>query len=42
MAKKANPKQDGSGQGKRANQGRGGCIPPKNQGYNKNQNKSKK
>jgi len=25
MAKKGTPKKDGSGKGKRANQGRGGC-----------------
>lgn len=26
------PKRDGSGRGTRANQGRGGCSPPKNRG----------
>jgi len=29
MAKKGVPKKDGSGKGKEANQGRGGCAKPK-------------
>ena len=29
MANKGTPKKDGSGKGKRANKGRGGCKPPK-------------
>ena len=27
MAKKGVPKRDGSGKGRRANKGRGGCLP---------------
>lgn len=30
MAEKGKPKRDGSGKGRRLNQGRGGCNPPKN------------
>lgn len=29
---KGKPKRDGSGKGRRANRGRGGCNPPKNRG----------
>ena len=32
MAKKGIPKQNGSGNGTRQNQGRGGCKTPKKQG----------
>ena len=32
MAKKGKPKRDGSGNGMRANRGRGGCNPPKRKG----------
>ena len=32
MAKAGEPKRDGSGKGKRANQGRGGCKPTKKTG----------
>lgn len=33
---KGKPKQDGSGQGRRANQGRGGCTTPKPTGQGRN------
>lgn len=32
---KGKPKQDGSGKGKRANRGRGGCKTPRNTGKNR-------
>ena len=32
MAKKGTPKRDGSGKGKSANKGRGGCTPARNKG----------
>ena len=35
MAKKGTPKRDGSGKGKQANKGRGGCKPPKGKGRGK-------
>ena len=35
------PKKDGSGGGKRANQGRGGCAPSKQPKSGKGSNKSK-
>jgi len=34
--KKPVPRQDGSGRGVRANQGRGGCKPPKSRGIRRN------
>ena len=35
MAKKKEPKKDGSGKGLRANKGRGGCKTPKKSGKGK-------
>ena len=32
VAKKGVPKRDGSGRGRRANKGRGGCKTPRNKG----------
>jgi len=39
MAKKAIPKQDGSGGGKRLNKGRGGCTTTKTTGQGRNKKK---
>jgi hypothetical protein len=39
MAKKGVPRRDGSGQGTRRNQGRGGCAPPKQPKRGKGSNK---
>lgn len=36
MAKKGEPKKDGSGEGKRVNRGRGGCSPTKETGRGSN------
>jgi hypothetical protein len=37
MATKGVPKRDGSGQGKRLNRGRGGCVPTRKTGKGTNQ-----
>lgn len=36
MNRKRIPKHDGSGQGKRANRGRGGCSQPRSKGRGRN------
>jgi hypothetical protein len=36
VPKKGIPKEDGSGKGTRANQGRGGCAPTKKKGKGRN------
>jgi len=36
MAKKGVPKRDGSGEGRRANRGRGGCSPTRKTGKGQN------
>lgn len=40
--KKGTPKRDGSGQGRRGNQGRGGCVPTRKDGQGGNRNPNKK
>jgi len=42
MSKKGKPKLDGSGRGKRANRGRGGCAETKKSGQGRNPKKVKK
>lgn len=39
LTKKGEPKQDGSGKGKRANKGRGGCSDTKDKGKGRNPKK---
>jgi len=39
MAGKGTPKKDGSGKGSRANKGRGGCPPSKQQSQGKGRNR---
>lgn len=39
MPKKGKPKRDGSGKGKRANKGRGGCDDTQKKGKGRNSNR---
>lgn len=39
MTDKGRPRQDGSGQGRRANRGRGGCPQPRSVGQGRNPKK---
>lgn len=39
MSEKNNPKQDGSGKGRRGNRGRGGCSETKSEGQGTNPKK---
>ena len=41
MSQRNTPKKDGSGRGRRANQGRGGCATPKKTGQGRNRSNQK-